>query len=93
MSEAYNPQGPLRALLSKRSSARAGSLDWEAATLAHVNGVAGACLALGIRYAGTCNAAAAKLLRSYTLYFLECKKLVPDSTQGEPYTRMLKGPL
>ena len=76
-------QGPLKMLLSKRSAARVASKDWEAVTLAHINGVTGACLALGIRYAGSGNAAAAELLRAHILTFLENKKLVPDATQGQ----------
>lgn len=76
-------QGPLKMLLSKRSAARVASMDWEAVTLAHINAVTGACLALGIRYAGSGNAAAAKLLRAHILTFLENKKLVPDATQGK----------
>lgn len=49
---------------------------------AHVKAMAGGCLALGLRYAGTHDSTAAATLRSQLQYFLACKKIVPDA--GEP---------
>ncbi|XP_024523349.1 anaphase-promoting complex subunit 1 isoform X2 [Selaginella moellendorffii] len=46
-------------------------LDMEALTQAHVNILAGACLSIGLRYAGTANAEAQTLLQHYALYFMK----------------------
>ena len=39
-----------------------GDTDWEALALAHVNVLTGACMALGVRFAGTADAAAYETL-------------------------------
>ncbi len=49
---------------------------------AHCQVVAGACLAVGIRYAGSCNAPAQALLRKYLLYFVNAKQGVPEPGAG-----------
>lgn len=46
---------------------------------AHVKAMAGGCLAMGLRFAGTCHPAAAATLRQQLHYFLACKKIVPDA--------------
>ena len=58
-------------------------VDAEAAAQAHINALAGACLALGIKYAGTCHAAARDLLHNYVLYFLSAKQGAPDPVSGQ----------
>ena len=57
-------------------------MDNEAAAQAHINSLAGACLALSIKYAGTANAAARDLLHNYVLYFLSAKQAAPDPVSG-----------
>ena len=56
--------------------------DTEAIAQAHVNAVAGACLAVGIKYAGSANAAACGLLTHYCGYFQRAKHAAPDSYSG-----------
>lgn len=46
---------------------------------AHVKGLVGACLAMGLRFAGTHHPEAAAAVKEQLLYFLACKKLVPDA--------------
>ena len=59
-------------------------VDTEAAAQAHINALAGACLALGIKYAGTAHPDARGLLHNYVLYFLSAKQGAPDPVSGEP---------
>lgn len=61
-----------------------GRIDAEAAAQAHINAVSGACLALGIKYAGSASEAAQKLLHAYVMYFLTGKQAAPDPVSGEP---------
>ena len=56
--------------------------DVEALGQAHINAVAGACLSIGIKFAGSANAAAEQVLRHYVLYFLKAKLQDSDSSQG-----------
>lgn len=49
-------------------------VDMEALAQAHVNILAGACLSIGLRYAGTSSADAQQLLYRYALYFLKEKR-------------------
>ena len=60
-----------------------GPADCEAAAQAHINAVSGACLALGIKYAGTASKAAADLLHSYVMYLLTSKQAAPDPVSGK----------
>ncbi|KAI5082088.1 hypothetical protein GOP47_0001831 [Adiantum capillus-veneris] len=53
---------------------RSAEVDMEALAHAHVNILAGACLSIGLRYAGTCSAEAQELLYQYTHYFLKEKR-------------------
>ncbi|MCO5580423.1 hypothetical protein L7F22_034289 [Adiantum nelumboides] len=53
---------------------RSAEVDMEALAHAHVNILAGACLSIGLRYAGTRSAEAQELLYQYTLYFLKEKR-------------------
>ena len=62
----------------------AGDEDAEALAQAHVNAVAGACLALGIKFAGSANAAACGLLTHYCGYFQAAKARAPDASSGTP---------
>jgi len=49
--------------------------DREAEAQARVHAIAGACLSMGLRYAGTADETAANTLRHYCLQFLEWKKM------------------
>lgn len=49
---------------------------------AHCAVVAGACLAVGIRFAGSCNGRAEALLRKYCLHFLAAKQRAPEPGTG-----------
>jgi anaphase-promoting complex subunit 1 len=53
------------------------AVDWGAVGLAHVHGLAGACFAIGLRFAGTCNAGAEALLRHHLLQLLHAKRRAP----------------
>ena len=50
-----------------------GEIDREALAQAHVNALAGACVAMGLRFAGTADPVAAASLRSLALRFLRMK--------------------
>lgn len=50
---------------------------------AHTACVAGACLAVGIRFAGSANARAEALLRRHAQQFLAAKQRVPEPGTGE----------
>ncbi|KAJ7525602.1 hypothetical protein O6H91_17G058400 [Diphasiastrum complanatum] len=50
-----------------------GDVDMEALAQAHVNILAGACLSIALRYAGTASEEAQKLLHRYAMYFLHEK--------------------
>ena len=56
--------------------------DVEALGQAHINAVAGACLAIGIKFAGSGSAEAEQVLRHYVLYFLKAKLQDSDAGQG-----------
>jgi anaphase-promoting complex subunit 1 len=58
-------------------------VDVEALAQAHVNAVAGACLAMGIKYAGSANSGAQATLHEYAAYLLKAKNTAPDSSSGE----------
>lgn len=58
--------------------------DLEAAALAHVAALAGAATALGVRFAGTACAAAARTLHSLTLDLMAAKARAPDACAGTP---------
>lgn len=73
-------QGPLQKLLAKRTRQSLQSVDWEAVAQAHIHAVAGACLGMAIRYAGTGNVGAACVLRAHTVAFLEAKRAAPDAS-------------
>lgn len=63
-------------------------VDDEAVVQAYVNIVAGACISLGLKYAGSRNASAQELLYSYAIYFLNEIKSVSGSA-GSTYPRGL----
>jgi hypothetical protein len=52
-------------------------VDWGSVGLAHVHALAGACFAIGLRFAGTCNAGAEALLRHHLLQLLHAKRRAP----------------
>ena len=58
-------------------------VDLEALAQAHVNAVTGACLALGIKYAGSANPAARTVLTEKLHYMLAAKNAALDSSGGE----------
>lgn len=67
------------------SKGRAGGrADLEAVGQAHISAVAGACLSIGIKYAGSADAAAEGVLRHYVLYFLKARLQAPDASSGNP---------
>eukprot|EP00887_Chlorella_sp_A99_P005912 scaffold29.g5912.t1 len=77
--------GPVSKLMAgpgTETDALRGSVDWQALTQSHCCIVAGACLAIGIRFAGSCNAQAEQVLREYVLYFLAAKKAAPEPGSG-----------
>lgn len=49
---------------------------------AHIAILAGGCLALGLRFAGSQNAGAAAVIQQQLRHFLRCKALVPDAAAG-----------
>ena len=49
---------------------------------AHLAILAGGCLAMGLRYAGSQSTAAASAIQQQLLHFLRCKALVPDANAG-----------
>ena len=57
--------------------------DLEAMGQAHISAVAGACLSIGIKFAGSADAAAERVLRHYVLYFLNARQQAPDSASGQ----------
>ncbi|GMH41655.1 hypothetical protein BSKO_09565 [Bryopsis sp. KO-2023] len=60
--------------------------DKEVIAQAHMNAVAGACLAMGLKYAGTADGSARATLHDFVLKFLKLKKEVPDSSAGADVT-------
>lgn len=71
---------PLERIIRRKDS---GGEDLQTIAQSHCYAIAGSCVALGIRYAGSQNRQAANTLRSFTTYFLEAKNLVsePGSSQ------------
>ena len=59
-----------------------GGADAEALAAAHVNAVAGACLAIGLRYAGSADTAAQALLAEQAAALLRAKEAAPDPSFG-----------
>ena len=78
-------QGPISKWADRRANQDpfAGPSDSEAAAQAHINAVSGACLALGIKYAGTASQAAVDLLHRYVMYLLTSKQAAPDPVSGK----------
>ncbi|CAM6122933.1 unnamed protein product [Calypogeia fissa] len=58
----------------ENSEAPPADADMEALAQAHVNILAGACLSIALRYAGTAKPEAEQLIRKYALYFLKEKR-------------------
>ncbi|KAL3162204.1 hypothetical protein ABBQ32_009910 [Trebouxia sp. C0010 RCD-2024] len=79
-------KGPVSKYLSRaQGSAKGragGRADLEAMGQAHISAVAGACLSIGIKYAGSADAAAEGVLRHYVLYFLKARLQAPDASSG-----------
>lgn len=75
-------QGPLFKLMACRG-VEAPHADYEALTQAHCCCLAGACLAVGIRFAGSANARAEALLSRYARHFLSAKQRAPEPGVGE----------
>ena len=77
-------QGPISKWADRRANQDPfkGPTDCEAAAQAHINVLAGAALALGIKYAGTASAAASDLLHHYVMYLMTSKQAAPDPVSG-----------
>ena len=73
-------QGPISRFSQPASSSPLE--DTEAVAQAHIYAVSGACLAMGIRYAGTGSDSAREVLHSYVMYFFNAKLQAPDPSQG-----------
>lgn len=80
-------QGPVDKFVGPDAEAAADE-DTEAIAQAHINALAGACLAIGIKYAGSANAAACGLLTHYCAYFQRAKHRAPDSMSGDALARV-----
>ncbi|KAK9834947.1 hypothetical protein WJX84_010452 [Apatococcus fuscideae] len=78
-------RGPLSKLMAA-TKAGAEDIDRESLAQGHMMAITGACLAMGIRYAGSANAAAYGVLKHYLLYLLAAKKRAPDASQGAEAT-------
>ncbi|RMZ57437.1 hypothetical protein APUTEX25_004271 [Auxenochlorella protothecoides] len=65
-------------MLGVGRAARRRKEDAEAVCQAHISCIAGACLAVGLRHAGSCSAAAAGLLRSRLEGLLRLKAAIPE---------------
>ncbi|KAI3425098.1 hypothetical protein D9Q98_008476 [Chlorella vulgaris] len=76
-------KGPLFKLMACRG-VEAPHADYEALTQAHCCCLAGACLAVGIRFAGSANARAEALLSRYARHFLSAKQRAPEPGVGAP---------
>jgi anaphase-promoting complex subunit 1 len=74
-------QGPLAKLMAGRGGGVPGA-DYEALTQSHCACVAGACLAVGLRYAGSANARAEALLRAQAHAFLAAKQRASEPGTG-----------
>lgn len=72
-------QVPLEDLLKGRAPKR---VDAESAAQAHIAILAGGCLVLGLRFAGSQDAGAAAVIQQQLRHFLRCKALVPDAAAG-----------
>lgn len=59
---------------------------------AHVNAVAGACLAVGIRYAGSGNAQAKATLLELVTTYLSYKMRAPDPFAGQDLLKAFQAP-
>lgn len=66
-----------------RSLSAGQALDWGAIGVTYVHALSGACLALGLRFAGTCNAAAEGLLRHHLLQLLNAKRRAPGGPNDQ----------
>ncbi|KAL2629518.1 hypothetical protein R1flu_014204 [Riccia fluitans] len=58
-------------------------VDMEALAQAHVNILAGACLSIALRYAGTAKPEAEQLLRKYALFFLQEKRAAASPSRRQ----------
>ncbi|KAL3687507.1 hypothetical protein R1sor_013816 [Riccia sorocarpa] len=66
--------------------------DMEALVQAHVNILAGACLSIALRYAGTAKPEAQQLLRKYALFFLQEKRAAASASR-RPHAYVDRGTL
>lgn len=76
-------KGPLHKFMAGEG-AGVPQADYEALTQSHCCVLAGACLAVGIRFAGSANARAEALLRKYAAHFLTAKQRAPEPGTGQP---------
>ena len=71
--DAMDPKSPAERE-TQNDSSWLGQADREAIAQTYVHALAGGCMAIGLRYAGSGNASAATTLRQYAMKFLEWKK-------------------
>ena len=76
------PPGDLEASLRAMEDLSGRAVDREAIAQAHVHALAGACMSVGLRYAGTADATAAATLREMTLRFVRLKSQCKDGKVG-----------
>jgi anaphase-promoting complex subunit 1 len=72
---------------AKLSEAAGHKVDVEALAQAHINALAGACLAMGIKHAGSANPSAQATLHDFATYLLQAKNAAPDSSSGKGWAR------
>ena len=76
-------QGPLADIIGHERQLGSGGADLDTLAQAHVFALAGGCLALGVRFAGSQDADLAAMLLGQLRYLLACKTLVPDGAAGK----------
>ena len=79
----------LREFDASSSAPAEGGHDAEALANGQVQGLAGACMAVGLRYAGSANEQAERLLSRYIRYFLARKREAPAAPQADRKSRLI----
>jgi anaphase-promoting complex subunit 1 len=82
MRDALRPGAPTPPGAPRAPPAHRRAVDGEALAAAHVNVRAGACLALGLRFAGTAHAGAVATLRRHAALFADLKRRAPGLPGG-----------
>lgn len=71
------------ATIEEESDEKEGEVDTEALAQAHVNILAGACFAIGLRFAGTGNEDARAILYKFAMQFVAQKRRAPAVSSGD----------